>query len=131
METFLGTPAGRGIFQPQGGIWWMRSWKVNGARVNSKLAFLKINFTLLIELPKGDVCFLLRLGRNRKKISPSVTCFRLLRSFFKPDTCATDARVHVAALRAGLAPLLGVGAALVTTEISSAAGRSGSMSARS
>lgn len=41
-----------------------------------------------------------------------------------------DARVHVVALSAGLLPLLGVAAALVAAETSSAAGGSRNSSAR-
>lgn len=67
--------------------------------------FLKLNLLREYNFPKGNVCFLLRLGRNGNKIRPSVTYFRLLWSFFK----AVDACVHVAAPRTGLLPLRGAG----------------------
>lgn len=43
----------------------------------------KISFPSLIEFPKGVICFLLRLSRNRTKINTSVTYFSLRSNFLK------------------------------------------------
>lgn len=43
----------------------------------------KISFPSLIEFPKGVICFLLRLSRNRMKINTSVTYFSLRSNFLK------------------------------------------------
>lgn len=43
----------------------------------------KISFPSLIEFPKGVICFLLRLSRNRTEINTSVTYFSLRSNFLK------------------------------------------------